>query len=60
MALTRVTTHTIKDGTIQNTDISASFVAGISGSFTQDMTLATASIAAITSRVSTINSIFIE
>jgi hypothetical protein len=56
MALTRVTTHTIKDGTIQNTDISASFVAGISGSFTADMTLATASIAAITASVSTINS----
>ena len=54
MALTRVTTHTIKDGTIQNTDISASFVAGISGSFTQDMTLATASIAAITASVSTL------
>ena len=46
MALTRITTKLIEDSTITNADISASFVSGISGSFTQDMTLATASIAA--------------
>ena len=56
MALTKITTKLIEDSTITNADISASFVSGISGSFTQDMTLATASIAAITSSVSTINS----
>ena len=55
MALTKITTKLIEDSTITNADISASFVSGISGSFTADMTLATASIAAITSSVSTIN-----
>ncbi|MDP6585724.1 MAG: hypothetical protein QF535_13800, partial [Anaerolineales bacterium] len=54
MALTKITTKLIEDSTITNADISASFVAGISGSFTQDMTLATASIAAITASVSSI------
>ena len=46
MALTKITEHVIKD----------SFKTAISGSDSAEMTLATASIAAITSSVSTINS----
>ena len=69
MALTKVTSAVIKDATITDADIGSTLTSAISGSTTalsssvatrfdsreSDMTLATASIAAITSSVSRIN-----